>query len=141
MSVPDIHPLLLADGHYLGQLPACAVLLHRNASLPWFILVPETRLGDFLDLPQEHRNAVADDCAAVADFIKTVLGYGKVNFAGIGNMVPQMHLHVVGRVVGDACWPRPVWGNLEAGEVYTPQTLREWQQGLVRLAGLVPAAL
>ncbi len=136
MPLPELHPQLLADSHYLGQLPACALLLHRNASLPWFILVPETRLTDFLDLPEEHRTAVLADCAAVSEFVKSVLGYPRINFAAIGNMVPQMHLHVVGRSPQDPCWPKPVWGNLAGADGYTPETLQAWRGDLERMTGL-----
>jgi len=132
---------LLQDCHHLGRLPASDVLLNRNAALPWFILVPETRLGDFLDLPEEHRQAVLAECASVSAFIKQVLGFEKVNFAGLGNVVPAMHLHIIGRHPKDACWPRPVWGNLPEGETYTPEVLREWQAGLVRMLDLAPAPL
>jgi len=141
VSVLQIDPTLLGDCHDLGRLPACAVLLNRNAALPWFVLVPDTQLPDVLDLPAEHREAVLNDCAAVSEFIKHVLGFGKVNFAGLGNVVPQMHLHVIGRREGDACWPQPVWGKLPPGQPYTRAQLGEWQQGLVRRAGLDPAPL
>lgn len=137
-QIPD---QLLADCHHLGRLPATEVLLNRNASLPWFILVPDTRLRDVLDLPDEHREAVLADCAAVSAFIKQVLGFAKVNFAGLGNVVPAMHLHIIGRHSQDACWPQPVWGNLPSGEAYSPQTLREWQAGLVKMLGLVAMGL
>lgn len=141
MEPEDIHSQLLQDCHYLGSLPASALLLHRNAALPWFILVPDTRLTDVLDLPEEHREAVMTQCAAVSTFIKQVLGLDKVNFAGLGNVVPQMHLHIIGRHSGDPCWPQPVWGNLPEGGSYAADQLREWQQNLARMAGLVPAAI
>ncbi len=141
MDQSHIPKQLLADCHYLGRLPACDVLLNRNAALPWFILVPETRLSDVLDLPEEHRQAVIAECASVSEFIKQVLGFDKVNFAGLGNVVPAMHLHIIGRRPQDACWPQPVWGNLPAGATYSPDVLHEWQAGLVRMLGLVPAPL
>jgi diadenosine tetraphosphate (Ap4A) HIT family hydrolase len=141
MEQGQIPHQLLADCHHLGRLPATEVLLNRNASLPWFILVPDTRLSDVLDLPDEHREAVLADCAAVSAFIKQVLGFAKVNFAGLGNVVPAMHLHIIGRHSQDACWPQPVWGNLPSGETYSPQTLREWQFGLVKMLGLVATGL
>lgn len=130
---------LLADCHYLGSLPATELLLNRNDRLPWFILVPDTRLQDVLDLPEEHRHAVFDDCVAVSAFIKQALGFDKVNFAGLGNVVPDMHLHIIGRRAGDACWPQPVWGNLPEGEGYDFSQLLEWQESLSRMAGLEPA--
>ncbi|MFT4612948.1 MAG: diadenosine tetraphosphate (Ap4A) HIT family hydrolase [Bacteroidia bacterium] len=141
MPSPNIHKQLLQDCHHLGSLPTSQVLLNRNAAVPWFILVPETRLQDILDLPDEHRYAVLDDCAAVSAFIKQVLGYDKVNFAGLGNVVPDMHLHVIGRREGDACWPQPVWGNLQEGERYTQEQLLELQDGLSRMTGLDRVAL
>jgi diadenosine tetraphosphate (Ap4A) HIT family hydrolase len=141
MDTEHIHPQLAADCHHLGSLQASELLIHRNAALPWFILVPETRLNDILDLPDEHRHAVLDECAAVSAFIKQVLGFEKVNFAGLGNVVPQMHLHIVGRRESDPCWPAPVWGNLAEGQLYDVEKLRQWQQGLEKMMGLVPAPL
>ena len=134
-----IHPQLEADCHHLGQLGACTLLLHRNAGVPWFILVPDTSLADFLDLPPPQRDAVLADCAAVSGFIKQRLGYNKVNFAGLGNLVPQMHLHIIGRSTDDACWPGPVWGRLPEGPVYERGTLADWQAALVEALGLDPA--
>lgn len=137
MQEIQIHPQLLADCHDLGRLPSCAVLLHRNAVLPWFILVPDTVLKDVLDLPREHRDAVIKDCAAVSTFIKDVLGYDKVNFAGLGNVVPQMHLHVIGRSESDPAWPQPVWGALQASADYDEKQLEDIRAGLGKMAGMV----
>jgi diadenosine tetraphosphate (Ap4A) HIT family hydrolase len=134
----QIHPQLLTDCHHLGKLSACELLLNRNAALPWFILVPDTELNDILDLPSEHREAVVAECAAVSEFIKKVLGYPKVNFAGLGNVVPQMHLHVIGRREGDACWPQPVWGALADGGEYPVEKLQEWSRELAQMTGLAP---
>lgn len=141
MAHEQIPSQLLADCHVLGRFPASTLLLNRNAALPWFILVPQTPLCDFLDLPQEQRQAVLAECAGVSKFIKQVLGFDKVNFAGLGNVVPAMHLHIIGRHPQDACWPQPVWGNLPDGVSYSVEQLREWQQGLVILLGLVPVPL
>ena len=138
IAVPE---QLLADCHLLGRLPTSALLLNRNAALPWFIVVPDTRLKDILDLPDEHRQAVMADCAGVSLFIKQVLGYDKVNFAGLGNVVPDMHLHIIGRREGDACWPQPVWGNLPDGGAYDMAQLHEWQQELSIMIGLSSAPL
>jgi diadenosine tetraphosphate (Ap4A) HIT family hydrolase len=141
MALEKIPPQLLADCHVLGRFPASTLLLNRNAALPWFILVPQTPLCDFLDLPQGQREVVLAECAGVSGFIKQVLGFDKVNFAGLGNVVPAMHLHIIGRHPQDACWPQPVWGNLPDGASYSVEQLREWQSGLVSLLGLVPELL
>ena len=141
MDQSQIHSQLMADCHHLGSLPATEVLLIRNAAVPWFILVPDTRLQDVLDLPDEHRKMVMTDCAGISTFIKQTLGFDKVNFAGLGNVVPQMHLHIIGRHSGDPCWPQPVWGNLPEAGRYDPQPLLEWQSDLQRMLGLVPVDL
>ena len=141
MSLFTIHPTLLDESYYLGSLPATEVLLHRNGSLPWFILVPDTELQDILDLPTEHLDGVMADCAAISGFIKQVLGFTKVNFAGLGNVVPQMHLHIIGRSKVDPCWPQPIWGNLVDSEAYLPGQVEEWQEMLVKIAGLKPVKL
>jgi len=125
----------------MGALSACDVLLNRNAAVPWFILVPDSQLADVLDLPQTQGRAVMSECAAISAFIKGELGYTKVNFAGLGNVVPQMHLHIIGRSTADACWPLPVWGALPEGEVYQPEVLRQWQELLVASSALQPAPL
>lgn len=114
-----IHDRLTADCHRLGRLEHCHLLLHRNAVLPWFILVPETQTVDVLDLPRDYRDEVIEEAALVSGFIKSSLGFPRVNFGAIGNLVPQLHLHVIGRRSGDACWPLPVWGHLEENVEYS----------------------
>jgi diadenosine tetraphosphate (Ap4A) HIT family hydrolase len=140
MDKDNIAKQLLDDCHYLGSLSTAQLLLSRNATLPWFILVPDTALNDLLDLPPAQRDAVMVDCASISAFIKQALGFDKVNFAGLGNVVAQMHLHIIGRSPGDACWPQPVWGNLGEGPVYETEQLLQWRQQLVTWAGLQPAA-
>lgn len=135
-----IHTQLLADCHRLGRFPACHLLLHRNAALPWFILVPETPVLDLLDLGPGTRGDILAECAQVSAYIKAELRLPRVNFAAIGNLVPQLHLHVVGRTPGDACWPAPVWGNLPPGPAYSRPRLEEIVAGLRRHCALEGAA-
>ena len=120
MTEFTLHPQLLTDCHRLGRLPATHLLLHRNAAVPWFILVPETTLANLLDLPLRQREAVLADCKRVSDFLTRTLRCPRVNVAWIGNLVPQVHVHGVGRGPGDPCWPRPVWGHLETVRDYGP---------------------
>jgi len=131
-----IHAKLLADCHRLGRLALCHVLLHKNAAVPWFILVPEVESADLLGLPQEQRNSALAEAALVARFITHDLDWAKINFAAIGNIVPQLHLHVVGRKSGDACWPAPVWGRLADGPEYSAARVGEIAQALRRRCAL-----
>ena len=133
-----IHDRLLADCHRLGRLPQSHLLLHRNAALHWFILVPETGVIDLLDLPPTTRDPLMAEAAAVSGVLKSVLGYPRVNFAAIGNLVPQLHLHVVGRRPGDPCWPAPVWGHLEDSASYSTADLASLRRTLADALNLGP---
>jgi diadenosine tetraphosphate (Ap4A) HIT family hydrolase len=135
-----IHPRLINDCHRLGRLPSSHLLLHRNSSLTWFILVPETDATDLLDLDRDLRVALMDDAATVSRFLKKDLGYPKVNFGAIGNLVPQMHLHVIGRRPGDSCWPAPVWGHLGDAPGYHDGRVAELVRGLAAACRLEPGS-
>lgn len=135
MSRFEIHRQLLLDTHYLGKLPVSHVLLHKNAVLPWFILVPETAASDLLDLPQELLGMTMREAAVISAFIKRVLGCPKVNFASIGNVVPQLHLHVIGRRSDDPCWPAPVWGNLRETREHAEVEIRQLREKLQAYSG------
>jgi diadenosine tetraphosphate (Ap4A) HIT family hydrolase len=123
-----LHAQLAADCHALGETTTAQILLHRNAVIPWLILVPRTEHRDFLDLPSALRAALLDDGEQLARYLRTRRGAEKINFAAIGNLVPQLHLHVVGRRADDACWPLPVWGHLNTTATYSETevaTIRE----------------
>jgi diadenosine tetraphosphate (Ap4A) HIT family hydrolase len=139
MTQFEIHSRLLLDAFRLGRFSFCHVLLHKNAVVPWFILVPETQAVDLLDLPDGLRATALDEAGRVSSFIKQDLGYPRINFAAIGNVVPQLHLHVVGRKPGDSCWPAPVWGNLLASREYSDADVRQFTDSLVDHAGLTAA--
>jgi diadenosine tetraphosphate (Ap4A) HIT family hydrolase len=124
----QLHPQLQADCHDLGRLASGRLLLSRNASLHWFILVPDTQAVDLLDLPADALKQAMLDCQQVSAWLKQARGYPKVNFGALGNVVPQLHLHIVGRRSNDACWPQPVWGNLPAGGHWPAKELTAVQE-------------
>ena len=130
MAVFEIHRQLLGDAHRLGRLSLCHLLLHKNAVLPWFILVPETDVTDLLDLSDGRRATALSEASRISAFIKKSLNYPKVNFGAIGNIVPQLHLHVVGRSPDDPCWPAPVWGNLRESRDYAANEFRQFSEQL-----------
>jgi diadenosine tetraphosphate (Ap4A) HIT family hydrolase len=136
----QIRHQLIADCHQVGRFEHCHLLLHRNASVPWFILVPETEITDLFDSPEEPRNRALHEASLVSSFIKRELNYPKFNFAGIGNAVPQLHLHVIGRRADDPCWPAPIWGHLIVSREYSAARLREICDLSARRYQVVPAA-
>lgn len=134
-----LHPQLQADCHCLGRLSHSRLLLHRNALVPWSILVPETDLGNLLELPIPQRDGVLADCKRVSNYLTEVLACPKINVAWIGNLVPQLHVHVIGRRPDDPCWPKPVWGNLTQRREYAAEEIDAIRVALLG-PGTVPLA-
>lgn len=116
----DLHPQLAADTFHVSELDLCLVLLMNNACYPWVILVPrQAGLREITDLTQEDQHLLMDEIAHVASRLQTLTGADKMNIAALGNMVPQLHIHVIARFKEDTAWPAPVWGK--NGEPYTPE--------------------
>jgi diadenosine tetraphosphate (Ap4A) HIT family hydrolase len=139
--VPEfaVHPRLLADCHQLGRLALCRVLLNRNGTLPWFILVPEVgqEIVELHELDGTRRQQLATELDLVARFTRARFDVAKLNIAAIGNIVQQLHVHVVGRHPDDPCWPGVVWGSLPAGPAWDAAALQELVERLEPL-GLTP---
>lgn len=115
MSEFVLHPTLAADSYLLGRVGAVQVLLHRSAQFPWFMLVPEDAASELHELPPALRASLQALADRLGRFVLRHWSCDKLNVAAIGNVVPQLHLHVIGRRQDDALWPRVVWGNVPAG--------------------------
>jgi diadenosine tetraphosphate (Ap4A) HIT family hydrolase len=107
----ELDSRLQRDCISLGRLDLCQLLLMNNAALPWFILVPETAQIEFIDLSTDQQRLLWGEAARVADFVRTNFPVDKLNVGAIGNVVSQLHIHVVGRREDDYCWPDVVWGQ------------------------------
>jgi diadenosine tetraphosphate (Ap4A) HIT family hydrolase len=106
-----LHPQLAADCFEVADLGLSKLLLMNDSRYLWCILVPMLGgLSDLHDLPQEHRKGLFDEIDILSAGIKALHNADKINVAALGNMVPQLHIHVIARTVGDAAWPGPVWG-------------------------------
>ena len=106
-----LHARLQQDCHVLGSLSSGRLLLHKNASLPWFILVPFTEDLSLFQMEVEQRVLVEQQWNELAAWVHERYQCKRVNVAAIGNLVPQLHLHIVGRREDDPCWPGVVWGQ------------------------------
>ncbi|WOJ92542.1 HIT family protein [Congregibacter variabilis] len=115
----QLHPTLAKDCHRVRTSSSAELLLHRNAALHWFILVPHTDSIDLLDLPADEREGLLSEASRINHYLKETFAYPRVNVGALGLVVPQLHLHVIGRREGDPCWPAPVWGNLEMSAEYS----------------------
>ena len=106
----SLHPQLAADTVPVCELALSRLLAMNDANFPWLILVPR-RAGasEIIDLGAEQA-ALMDEIALASRALKDLTRCDKLNIAAIGNMVPQLHIHIVARRNDDAAWPKPVWG-------------------------------
>jgi diadenosine tetraphosphate (Ap4A) HIT family hydrolase len=107
----SLHPQLAADTVPIGDLALSRVLLANDANYPWLILVPRRPgLVEIIDLDENAQIQLMGEIDAAARVLKAVTECEKLNIAAIGNIVAQLHVHVVARRHSDAAWPKPVWG-------------------------------
>ncbi len=106
-----LHSQLEADSHWVGDATLCRVLLMNDARYPWLILVPMApNMTELHELAQPDRSQLMQEVSALAMAMKRELGADKINTAALGNLVPQLHIHVIARYHNDPTWPAPVWG-------------------------------
>ena len=106
----SLHPQLERDTVGLGDLPLARVLVNNDANYPWLILVPRRPdLVEVIDLDDAAQAQLMTEVTRVARALRDVTSCHKLNIAALGNMVPQLHVHVIARFRHDAAWPNPVW--------------------------------
>jgi diadenosine tetraphosphate (Ap4A) HIT family hydrolase len=106
-----LDPRLATDTIPIGDLALCAVLLMNDARFPWFILVPRRPdLRELTDLSDEDGAALIHEIRIATRVMMALAQPDKVNIGALGNVVAQLHVHVVGRFRSDPAWPGPVWG-------------------------------
>jgi len=111
MTLSPLHPQLARDSITLGHLGSGRLLLMSNAHYPWFVLVPDTAATELHELDADLQARVVNDINRVSRFVRQRFPVDKLNVAAIGNIVPQLHIHVVGRRRDDPAWPGVVWGH------------------------------
>jgi diadenosine tetraphosphate (Ap4A) HIT family hydrolase len=111
----SLHPQLAADTVPVGDLPLSRVLLAKDANYPWLILVPRRPgITELIDLDDADRRQLMTETDAAARVLKSITDCDKLNVAALGNVVAQLHVHVIGRRHSDKAWPKPVWGAAPA---------------------------
>jgi diadenosine tetraphosphate (Ap4A) HIT family hydrolase len=129
-----IHPQLLNDSLVLGHFPLCHLLLAKDASYPWFILVPKREnVSEIYQLSAIDQQQLMVELSALGEYLMVALKGDKLNVAALGNMVPQLHMHVIVRYKTDAAWPGPIWGKAPA-KVYDELALIELRDQLNKMA-------
>ena len=106
----SLHPQLALDMQPLGDLPLSSVLVVRDANYVWAMLVPRRDVGEIIDLDEVEQAQLMTEITRTARALKSVAICDKLNIAALGNVVPQLHIHIIARRRDDAAWPRPIWG-------------------------------
>lgn len=120
MNAPfDLDPRLAGDTFVVGDLALCRVLMMRDARYAWLVLVPRIPgLVEVADLDDDERALLWREVDLAGKALRAVAPCDKLNIGALGNIVRQLHVHVVARNEGDAAWPGPAWGAGPA-EPYT----------------------
>jgi diadenosine tetraphosphate (Ap4A) HIT family hydrolase len=126
----ELDPRLANDSIFLGKLALCELRLMNDSRWPWMVLVP-ARAGavEIHDLSETDQALLANETALVAKLLKSLTNCEKINSAALGNIVRQLHVHVVARSKNDPNWPGPVWGY-GTREPYSPEEAGPWTKRL-----------
>jgi len=107
-----VDPVIKSLTHQIADWPLSRVFLYNDSRYHWGLLVPR-RPGviEMADLSLEDQRLMMAEIVRLSGLIRPLPGVEKLNVGNLGNMVPQLHVHVVGRKKGDPAWPGPVWGH------------------------------
>lgn len=127
-AVFALDPRLQQDTLPIGDFPLCRLLLSNDSNYPWFILVPRCEdISEIFQLGVADQQQLWQETTALAEMLKDSFDADKLNVAALGNVVSQLHVHVIVRKREDAAWPAPVWGKHPAKPYSAEQiaTIRE----------------
>ncbi|KQW19163.1 histidine triad (HIT) protein [Afipia sp. Root123D2] len=127
-----LNPQLEKDTVNIGDLPLSRVLVIKDANYPWLLLVPRRpNATEIIDLDEVEQAQLTTEINRVARALRDISKPDKLNIAALGNVVSQLHVHIIARRTGDAAWPRPVWGVVPALD-HDPQELETFIGALRR---------
>jgi diadenosine tetraphosphate (Ap4A) HIT family hydrolase len=103
------------DSELVTVLGLCQLRLMKDSRWPWLLLVPQrSGISEIFELTPLDQTLLTFETNSVAEALKRATGAKKINVAAIGNIVSQLHVHIIGRSEGDANWPGPIWGHGKA---------------------------
>ena len=121
----ELDPRLAADSHPLHTLELGELRLMDDANYPWLVLVPRVPgARELIDLEPAQRQQLTAEIDIGLRLLRDVFQPHKLNVAALGNLVPQLHVHLIARFEHDPAWPAPVWGRV-AARPYSPEALVE----------------
>jgi len=114
----------LKSSHHIIELKLCSIRLHDNSKFPWVILIPKrNKITDISDLNSKDQILLMKEIVHVSKIMKKLFKTSKLNIEKIGNMVPQLHIHIIARSKKDSTWPLSVW--VVKGKNYSAKALKE----------------
>ena len=100
----------LKSSHHIIDLQLCSIRLHDNSKFPWLILIPKrNKVTDISDLKPKDQILLIKEIIYVSKIMKKVFKTSKLNVEKIGNIIPQLHVHIIARSKKDSSWPLSVW--------------------------------
>jgi len=113
----------LKSSHHITDLKLCSIRIHDNSKFPWFILIPKrNNITDISDLNSKDQILLIKEIVHVSKIMKKIFKTSKLNVEKIGNIVPQLHLHIIARSKKDSSWPLSVW--VVKGKNYSKTVLK-----------------
>ncbi|HUX78725.1 MAG TPA: HIT family protein [Alphaproteobacteria bacterium] len=120
-----LDPRLEFDSTFVTDLKLCQVHLSHNAAFPWILLIPKQEsVIEIIDLDLASRNLLMEEISLASQVMRCLFQPTKLNVASLGNIIPQLHIHVIVRYDNDPAWPNPVW-NSGISTVYDSCKMRE----------------
>ena len=118
-----LHRKFLKTSHHLIDLKLCTIRLNDNSKFPWIILIPKrNKITDISDLNSKDQTLLMKEIVYVSKVMKKLFKTSKLNVEKIGNIVPQLHIHIIARSKKDSSWPLSVW--VVKGKKYSQTALK-----------------
>ena len=115
---------LLKDSHLITNLKLCNICLINNAKFPWIILIPKRKnINDISELNSKDQMLLMKEIVHCSKLMKKIFKTKKINVEKIGNVVPQLHIHIIARTIKDSTWPLSVW--VTKGKLYPKKPLEK----------------
>ena len=113
----------LKSSHHMTDLKLCTIRLNDNSKFPWLILIPKRyKINDMSDLNSKDQILLMKEIVYVSKIMKKLFKTSKLNVEKIGNIVPQLHIHIIARSKKDCSWPLSVW--VVKGKNYSQTALK-----------------
>ena len=118
-----LHKKFLISSYHITDLQLCSIRLHDNSKFPWLILIPKrNKITDISDLNSKDQILLMKEIVYVSKIMKKLFKTSKLNVEKIGNIVPLLHIHIIGRSKKDSTWPLSVW--VVKGKTYSKLALK-----------------